>query len=117
MVRRQFNFVQAASTKSLVGGEARRSDEFILVRSCQMGGCAPSHPILMGNSTSPLILPARLLLLASNGLTEEPEPPASTPVGSQDRNLHSPGALHFPLNTPPSQDAGKPPAISKQEEQ
>lgn len=49
----------------------------------------------MHNLASPITLPPRLLLLASNGRTEEPKPPASTPVGSQDGNLHGPRALIF----------------------
>lgn len=77
------------------GGEARRWDETILVGSCPVGDCAPSHPILMSNLALPIFLPAGLLLLASNRRTEEPKPPPSTPVGSQDGNLHGPGALIF----------------------
>lgn len=92
--------MQAASTKSLVsgrggGGEARRWDETILVGSHPVGDCAPSHPILLSNLALPIFLPAGLLLLASNRRTEEPKPPPSTPVGSQDGNLHSPRALIF----------------------
>lgn len=60
-----------------------------------MGDYTPSHPILTGNSASPIFSPAGLLLLASNGPTEELQPPASTPADSQDGNLHSPGALIF----------------------
>lgn len=38
------------------------------------GGCARSHPTAMSNLASPVILPARPLLLASNGPTQEPKP-------------------------------------------
>lgn len=38
------------------------------------GGCARSHPTAMSNLASPVVLPARPLLLASNGLIQEPKP-------------------------------------------
>jgi len=90
-------------------GEARRSGEFILAGSHQVGDSAPSQPILMGNLASPIFLPAGLLLLASADRLQSRNLPPPRPWIPRTGISSAPELLYFPLITPPSPGAGKAP--------